>query len=65
MEAVVLETLCYVNGFDASGFFEAADVENKFVSAAGVGVCVQDWVVRAQAGHDVVGVEEGDFGGMG
>lgn len=48
MEAVVLKTLGDVDGFNAGGFFEAADVEDEFVSAAGVGVGVEDWVVRAE-----------------
>jgi hypothetical protein len=64
VEAVVLETLGEVDGFDAGGFFEASDVEDEFMCAAGVSVGVEDGVVGAEAGHDVIGVQEGDLGGV-
>ena len=64
MEAVVLQPLSYVDGFDARCFFEAAHVEDKFVGAAGLGVGVEDGVVGAESGHDVVCVEEGNLGRM-
>ena len=65
MEAIVLEPLGDVDGFDTSGFLEAPDIEDEFVGAAGVGVGVEDGVMRAEAGHDVVGVQESDFRGVG
>jgi hypothetical protein len=34
------------------------------VGAAGVVVGVEDGVVRAETGHDVVGVQEGDLCGV-
>ena len=64
VEAVVLQPLGNVDGFDAGGVFEAAHVEDEFVRAAVVGVGVEDGVVRAKAGHDVVCVEEGDLCGV-
>jgi hypothetical protein len=35
------------------------------VGAAGVDVCVEDGVMRAETGHNVVCVQESDLGGMG
>jgi hypothetical protein len=64
VESVILEALGYVDGFDAGGFFEASDIEDEFVSAAGIAVGIEDRVVRAESRHDIVGVQEGDLGGV-
>ena len=64
MEAVVLKALSNVDSFNAGSFFEAADVEDEFVGAAGVGVRIEDRVVGAEARHDVVCIKEGDLSGV-
>ncbi|CAI6084484.1 unnamed protein product [Clonostachys chloroleuca] len=55
-----LMALGHVGGLDAGGLLEGADVEDELVRAAAVVVGVDDAVVGEEAGHDVVGVEEGD-----
>ena len=65
VEAVVLETLGNVDGFDAASVLEAADVQDELVGTAAVLVGVQDRVVGLETGHDIVGVQEGDLGCVG
>ena len=64
MEAIILKTLGDVNGLDASCFFESTDVENKFMSATRIFVRVQNWIMGAQARHDIVRIEKRDLGSM-
>ena len=64
MEAVILEALGDVNGFDTGGFLEAADIEDKFVSATGIGIGIEDWIMRSETRHNVISIQEGNLRGM-
>lgn len=64
MEAVVLQALGDVGDLDAGRLLEGAGVDNELVRAAAVGVGVEDRVVVLKAGEEVVGVEEGQLGGL-
>ncbi len=63
MEAVIHQALGDVFGADAAGFLERAHVQDALVRHAAVAARVQDRVVVTQAGGNVVGVQDGDFGG--
>ena len=65
MEAVVLQALGDVDGLDAGRVVEGAHVEDELVGAAALGVGVEDGVVGLELGEDVVGVQDGDLGGLG
>ena len=65
MEAIILQTLGNINGFDPSSLLEFANIEDELVSATAVVVGVEDGVVRAQTRQNIVGVQQCDLGGMG
>jgi hypothetical protein len=64
VEAVVLQALGDVNGLDAGRLLEGAGVDDELVRAAALVVGVEDGVVVLEARQEVVGVEEGDGGGL-
>jgi len=41
---------------------EGADVKNKFVGTPPVRICIKNLVVRAEAGHDVIGIKKSYLG---
>ena len=43
MEAVILKAFSDVDGFDASCFFEASDIEDELVGAAGIRHSCRGW----------------------
>jgi hypothetical protein len=59
VEAVVLQALGNVSGFDAGRSLEGAGVEDELVGAATLIIRVHDRVVRLQAGQEVVSIKEG------
>ena len=64
MEAVILQTLGDVDGLDASRLAERPGIEDELVRASVVRIGVDNLVVGPQAAEDVVGVQEGDLGGV-
>ena len=69
MEPVVHQTLGHVFGHHAAGFFQAAQIQNALVGhMAGFAIFtsagVQRGVVIGQAMADVVGCQNGCFGGV-
>mmetsp|Transcript_20222 Transcript_20222/g.43799 ORF Transcript_20222/g.43799 Transcript_20222/m.43799 type:complete len:389 (-) Transcript_20222:246-1412(-) len=65
VEAVVLKTLGDVGFRHTRHRLEGTDVSDELVSAETVLVCVQNLVVILEASGHVVGVEDGDLGGLG
>lgn len=63
VEAVVHEALGDVHLGDAAGGLDGADVDDAFVCHAAVLASVEHRVVAFEALGDVVGVEDGHFGG--
>jgi hypothetical protein len=64
VEAVVLQALGNVGDLDAGRLLEWAGVDDELVCAAAVRVSVEDRVVVLQASKEIVGVEEGQLGGL-
>ena len=64
MEAVILQALSDVDSLDAGRLAERPGIENELVRASVVSVSVDNLVVRSQPAEDVVGVQEGDLGGV-
>jgi hypothetical protein len=57
VEAVVLEPLGNVDGFNARRVVERTDIKNELVRAPTVLVGVDDRVVRLELAEEIVGVE--------
>lgn len=64
MEAVVLETLGEVHDLQTGGFVELGEVNQELVSDAVLAVLVSERVVSGETVSHVVGVEQGDLGGV-
>ena len=64
VEAVVHQAFGYVFGHYTAGFFQMTQVQNALVRYAAVGAGVQGGVVVFQACADVVGAQNGGFGGV-
>ena len=60
-----LQTLGNVDGFNATAFREGPNVDNEFVGASSILVGIQNFVVRIQTLGHVVGVQDGQFRGLG
>ena len=63
VEAVVHQALGDVLGADAAGFLERTHIQDALVRHAAVAARVQHRIVVAQAGGDVVRIQDRDFGG--
>lgn len=57
MEAVILQPLGNVDGFDTGALLERPHVENELVRTSPVLIGVQDRVVRLELAKQVIGVE--------
>ena len=64
MEAVILQTLGDVDSLDAGRLSERPGIEDELVRASVVRIGVDNLVVWPQSAEDVVGVQEGDLGGV-
>lgn len=65
VEAVVSQTLGDIGNLNTSSLLEGTDIEDELVSTSSVGVGVDNLVVRQEARHDVVSVEESSAGLLG
>ncbi len=64
MEAVVLKALGEVHDLQTGSFVELGEVNQELVSDATLAVLVSECVVSGEAVGHVVGVEQGDLGGI-
>ncbi len=64
MEAVVLQALGDIDSLDARRLTERPGIEDELVRASTVRVSVDNLVVRLEPAEDVVGVQQGNLGGV-
>ena len=58
-----MESFRNINPLDSKGA-EGPTVNNEFMSTESILICKEDLVVRLEAFHEVVCIEEGELGGF-